>query len=176
MELSESIIKQLMEVLEAGLPAEINRRNEAITDGLMLDLPAQILDYMPVPGTYGGGLPIVAIQDLPGTFENDLQHSEEASYELGIAAVLQTADHRTLAWQLRRYQAAIATVIQADRMLGTASLLRKPPANVIYTAFAGTEPGPLIGNRDPDAPAEPPVSFRSWTWLVIRCRRQEIGG
>lgn len=176
MELNEPIIKQLVAVLEAGLPQEVIAHNAAATDGIELDAPAQILDYMPVPGSYGGGLPIIGIQDLPGRFENDLQHSMEATYGFGIAAVLQTADHRTLAWQLRRYLEVIASVIQADRQLGTASLMRKAPANVLYTKFEGTEPGPLLGNRNPEASNAPPDSYRSWSWLILECTRQEVGG
>lgn len=176
MELNESTIKQLAEVLENGLEQEINERNAELTDGFALDPPAQILDYMPVPATYGGGLPIVGVQDLPARFSNDLQHSMEGTYGLGLCALMQTPDHQTLAWQLRRYIQAIANVIQADRELGPLSLMRKPPANVIYLEFAGTQPGPLLANTNPDNDGEAPVSFRSWSWLLLECRRQEIGG
>lgn len=174
MELNVSTIRAIVQVLEESLPQEIKARNEA--GPVELDAPVQILDYMPIPATYGGGLPIVAVQDLPGRFENDLQHSMEGTYGLGIAALIQTADHQTLAWQLREYVAAIASVIQADRMKGTESVMRKPPANVLYTRFADTEPGPLLGNRNPENSGAPPDSYRSWTWLVLECRRQEVGG
>jgi hypothetical protein len=176
-ELGEPIIKALVEIMGEHLPAKIKEINEAVTDGITLPEPAQVLDYMPIPATAAGGLPIVAIQDLPANFSNDLVHSEEATHAFGIAAILQTADHRSLAWQLRRYQQAIFRVIQDDRMaLVTESKLRRPPANVMYTKFDATEPGPLLGERNPDSPAEPPSSFRSWTWVIVSCRRQEVGG
>lgn len=173
-DLNTTVLKALVEVLADGLPAAIDELNAE--SEVQLDQPVQVLPYMPVPASYGGGLPIVAVQDLPGAFSNDLQSSMEATYGFGIAALIQTADHATLAEQLRGYLRAIFSVIQADRELGVESVLRKPPANVIYTKFAGTEPGPLLGNRNPENQGEPPDSFRSWTWLLIECRRQEIGG
>lgn len=175
MELSESVIAALMTVLEDGMTPAIEARNATITDGILLDTPAQILDYMPTTNDDAGGYPIVAIQDLPGNFENDLTHSFESTWGFGIASMIQTSDHRTLAWQLRRYTQVVASVIQADRM-AEPSVLKSPPANVMYTKFEGTEPGPLLGDRNPDSPGTPPSSFRSWTWLLISCRRQEQGG
>jgi hypothetical protein len=176
-ELNESVVTALVEVLEAGLPAAIDTINTAATNGIMLDKPAAVLDYMPIASDYGKGLPLVAIQDLPGSFENDLTHSMEATYGLGVASIIETSDHRTLAWQLRRYTRAVFNVIQADRLLGPAgSKMAKAPALVQYVRFMGTEPGPLLGDRNPDSPGEPPSSFRSWTWLLIECRRQEVGG
>ena len=164
-ELNTSVISTLVEVLKVGLPEAIGSLNEET--GRETQTPVQVLDYMPVPATYNAGLPIVAVQDMPGRFSNDLQSSMESTWGLGVAALIQTADHETLAPELRDYLRAIFNVIQADRQLGVLSLMRKPPASVIYTEFAGTEPGPLLGNRNPENQGAPPDSFRSWTWLLL---------
>lgn len=177
LQLNEPIIKQLMKLLESetlGLAAAVTALNATITDSFTLDAPAQILDHMPTPGALKGGVPAICIQDLPAQFEDDLQFSLSADHPLGIAVVIQNADQQTLAWQLRRYIQAIMHVIQQDRINPAGGILREPPAQVWYTAFTGTEPGPLLGDRDPQAPDQPPTSFLSWTWLLIRCRRQEV--
>lgn len=174
-ELNEPIIKALVALLKENLGVQVAAINNEMSDDFLMDPPVDVLPYMPFALTLERGMPIVAVQDLPTTFDNDLQFSMESESTLGIAAILQTSDHSTLAWQLRRYVQAIVQVIQADRMLGVSSVLRSQ-AQVIYTEFLSTEPGPMLGDRDPDADGVPPTSFRSWTWLLIKCRRQEIGG
>lgn len=173
-QLNEPIIAQLLELLEAKLPAAIEALNATITDSITLDQPAQLLDYMPAPGELKAGVPAVCIQDLPAQFEDDLQFSITADHPIGIASVIQNADQRSLAWQLRRYTQAIAHVLSEDRLASDGGYLRRPPAQVWRVAFSGTEPGPLLGDRDPNAPDKPPSSFLSWTWLLIRARRQEV--
>ena len=174
-ELNEPIIKALVSLLNEKLGPQVTAINGELLDDFVLEPPVAVLPYMPFSLTLEQGMPIVAVQDLPTTFENDLQHSMESESMLGIASILQTSDHQTLAWQLRRYTQAVMQVIQNDRMADTSSVLREQAA-VIYTEFVTTEPGPMLGDRDPDADGVPPTSFRSWTWLIIKCRRQEIIG
>ena len=173
--LNEPVIKALAELLQANLGVECTAINNELADDYTLEQPVAILPYMPFALTLEQGMPLVAIQDLPSTFENDLQYSMESEHTLGIASILQTSDHATLAWQLRRYNQAIMQVIQTDRMQGTSSVMRTK-GGVTYVEFLSTEPGPMLGDRDPDADGIPPTSFRSWTWLIIKCRRLEIGG
>lgn len=173
--LNEPVITALVRLLENGLAAQVEAINTELTDPFLLDPPVAILDYMPFSVTLEQGMPVIGVQDLSSTFENDLVHSMEATHSVGVVTVIQTSDHQTLAWQLRRYNQAIARTIQADRMLGPAGILASE-ALVMYTRFAGVEPGPLLGDRDPDSPGEPPSSYRSWTWFLLDCRRQELGG
>jgi hypothetical protein len=175
LKLNEPVITALVKILEEGLPGTIESLNESLTDAFTLDEPVEILPYMPIGSTLTNGMPIVYIQDLPSRFSNDLQTSMEGTHGIAVATVLQTADHQTLAWQLRRYTQAIAYTIQKDRELGVLSLMRKE-AQVLYTEFAGTQPGPLLSDRNPDSAGEPPSSYLSWTGLLLECRRQEVGG
>jgi hypothetical protein len=172
--LNEPVITTLVKLLSESLGGVIAEINAATADDFIVEPPVKVIDYMPISLTLEQGMPLVAVQDLPITFENDLQHSMESEVNLGICSILQTADHRTLAWQLRRYNQAVMQAIQNDRQLNVEAIMRKPPASVIYTEFVGTEPGPMLGDRNPDDPGAPPTSFRSWTWLIIKCRRQEV--
>jgi hypothetical protein len=175
LELNEPVIKTLLTVLESGLTGQVETLNSEATDSFEVDTPAQLLAYMPFAATLAGGLPAVGIQDLNTTFFNDLQHSMEAEHTIAVVTVIQTADHETLAWQLRRYNQAILRTIQADRQLGVLSVMRKE-ALVEYVKFTGVQWGPLLADRNPDAEGEPPTSFRSWTGITLECRRQEVGG
>ena len=171
--LNEPILEALLELLEARLPTVIAEVNAEIDDAFALPEPAQFLDFMPAAGTLKGGTPAVCLQDLPAEFFDDLQFSLSANHGVGVAAVIQNADQRTLAWQLRRYTKAIARTIQLDRLEGPSGFLKRGAAAVWYTQFAGTEPGPLL-ERQPGGEATPPNAWESWTWLMLRCRRQEI--
>lgn len=174
-ELAEPAIKALVALLAEKLPETITELNTETSDDFELEPPTAVLDYMAFSLTLEQGMPLICIQDMPVAFLNDLEFSMESESIIAIAAVVQTGDHRTLAWQLRRYIQAIMQVIQNDRLLGGAGKLLAPGSGIASVLFEGTEPGPLLGDRDPDADGVPPISFRSWTWLLIRVRRAEVG-
>ena len=112
---NEPIIKTLVTILKEGLPTLITEINNAVADDFILEPPVNVLPYIPFDLTLEQGMPIVAVQDLPASYENDLIHSFEGEYNLAIASILQTSDHQTLAWQLRRYNQAVMQAIQNDR-------------------------------------------------------------
>lgn len=171
--LNEPIVDALVQLLTARLPGVIEQINDSNSDGILLDPPAQVLDFKPVAGTLKAGLPAVCVQDLPAKFEDDLQFSMNASHGLGIAAVIQDSDQRSLAWKLRRYVQAIANAIQLDRLAAGEGYLAKV-GNVWGTAFTGTEPGPLLADHSPNAEGSSPSSYESWSWLMISCKHTEV--
>lgn len=175
LELNEPIIAQLGELLAANLPAVIDAINTAAGDGIVVEHPAQILDRTATESDLKAGVPLIVIQDMPSTFEDDLQFSLEGFHELCVTSVIQNADHDALAKMLRRYSSAIARTIQADRMLGATGILKRSPAHVAYTKFVTVEPGPMLGEANPLESDAPPSSFLSWHSLVVNCRRTEIG-
>lgn len=175
LQLNEPIIEALTYLLENNLPANVTALNETITDDAPLDLPAQFVPFLPIAQTLQGGLPCIGIGDISGEFINDLQTSLEAEHQLALMVVLQTSDHGILAKQLRRYRSLVAYTIQQDRLQGRGGVMyNHGESKVMYTEFTGYLPGRLLGDHDPDDPGGPPVSFRSWTTLLVKCRRTEV--
>lgn len=172
--LNEPIVKTLVSLLEDELPTVVEELNATVTDGYTLSPPAQILDFMPGASLLGGGVPAICTQDMPASFFNDLQFSVDGSHGLGVASVIQNSDQQALAWQLRRYTQAVAQVIQRDRLKGQQASRLILEGKVWVVEFAGTEPGPMLADRDPNSPNEPPSSFLSWTWLMLRFNRTEV--
>lgn len=172
--LNEPIVKTLVSLLEDELPTVVEELNATVTDGFTLNTPAQVLDHMPGAALLGQGLPAVCVQDMPASFFNDLQFSVDGSHGLGVASVIQNSDQQALAWQLRRYTQAVAQVIQRDRLKGQQASRLILEGKVWVVEFAGTEPGPMLADRDPNSPNEPPSSFLSWTWLMLRFNRTEV--
>lgn len=168
--LNENFITTLVSLFEEKLPAAVTAINETITDAYKLDPAEQFLDYMPGKSILGGGMPAVCVQDMPTRFVDDLQFSMEGQHGIGVASVLYNADFRALAWQLRRYNQVIAHVIQGDREAGIASRL-KVEGGAWVVEFAGTEPGPMLADRDPNAEL---VGYLSWTWFLLGFTRSEL--
>lgn len=160
--LNETIIRGLVAQLQAHISTEVDAINSSVADGFTIQYPQQVLDYIPLPSQFGGGLPVVAVQDMPSTFEDDLVSSMTGNHMLGVCVILNNADPRALAWQLRRSMQAVVNVIQLDRTLGGAC----------WTTILGqVEPGPMLGQRPGTADD---YGWLSWTWLTISCRREEV--
>lgn len=174
LELNEPIVVQLKQLLEENMPGIIETINGEHSD-IVLPPPAQVLDHQVGEGEIKGGIPIVCIQDMPSSFEDDLQFALTGYHEMVVASIMQNADKGTLGRMLRRYTSAVARTIQADRLAGASGILKKEPAHVLYTAFERVEPGPLLGEPNPLGADQPPSTYMSWSSLVIRCRREEIG-
>lgn len=173
LQLSEPLVTAMVGLLSSNLNAEIDLLNATVTDGFTIDHAAQVLPYVPVPSTLMGGTPAIGVQDMPATFEDDLQYNTDALHEYAIVAVIQNADQQALAWQLRRTVQAIANTISQDRLLGQSSVMLTQ-GGAWSVNFLRTEPGPLLGDLDPTNPEAPPRSYLSWAALVCSSKRREI--
>ena len=171
LQLTEPVVQAMIRVLEAGLPGEIETLNETVEDGFTLDPIAQYLPYMPFAAALMGGLPLVAVQRLGVEFQDELQSSSTGLHQYAVCVVVQNADHQALSLQLERMLQAVANVIHQDRI---------QPAGIMRTAGAWdvemlrVEPGPLLGDFDPNAPSEVPHSYLSWAALVLSSKTEEV--
>ena len=174
--LAEPLVQAMKKTLETRVPAAIEEINTGITDNVTIDPIAQYLPYMPFAQALQGGLPILAVQRLGGVFEDDLQTVTHANHEYAVIAVVENADHETLALQLERTLQAAANAIQKDRVAelhGETSIMRTE-GGAWSVNFQRVEPGPLLGDLDPEAPNTPPRSYLSWLGLVMSSKREEI--
>lgn len=178
LQLAEPLVSAMVTLLEASLPGVIDSLNATVTDGFTVDKPAQYLPYMPFAGSLQGGLPIVAVQQLGGQFEDDLQYNTDAEHQYAVIPIIQNADHQTLAWQLNRTLEAIAYTIQQDRLVGVpqgSASVMKTEGGAWSVNFVRYEPGPLLGDIDPENPGSPPATYLSWVGLVLSSKRREVG-
>lgn len=172
--LFEPIRNAAIKTLETRLPAAIEQINEAVTDNIQIDKPAQYLKAMPFLGTLSGGLPLVAVQWLGGEFEDDLQSSADATHTWAVIPVIQQADNTTLAVQLERTVQAIANALQVDRtQIPAGTSIMRTEAGVWSVNFLRVEPGPLLGDLDPLNPGSVPASYMSWLGFVVSSKRRE---
>jgi hypothetical protein len=173
LELNEVVIDTLVELFDTTLPGVLAALNPTFRDGITLNDPVQIVPYMPTEAGIEAGMPLVAVSDLPSNFDDDTVSSMTGYHELAILIVLSNTDHPALAKELRRYVRALMLTVQEDRAKDGTGLLPSK-AGVWYTGFKGIQPGPLLGDRDPDSPSKQPSTFLSWSGLVLRCTRGEI--
>ncbi len=173
MPLQEPILVAMRDMLQANLPATITTANSAITDGYPVPNPAQYLDFMPVEADLALGLPIVAVGESPGggRFVDDQVSFVDSEWEYAILVVCQSADHETMAKNLRRLLSCVAYTIQADRLLGNTSYMRNT-GGVFSVNLRRVEPGPLLGEPDP-LDANVVRSWLSWATLIVESRHNE---
>ncbi len=171
MQLGEPLVDAMVALLAANLNTTIAALNATITDGYTVPAAAQVLDYMPVPSTLEGGLPAIAVQELPAEFVDDLEYDVDTIQEYGVVAIVQNTDQRTLTKQLRRMMQAIAYTIQQDR-LASPGIMRSQ-GGAYSVNLGGTVPGPTLGDIDPFNPEAPPRSYMSWTALTMSSRRRQ---
>ena len=178
LQLQEPLADALVTLLEGSLNTEIEAINTHYSDQYVVAPVQEIVPFLPVPSTLMQGLPAVGFQELPTEFEDDTQFSLNALHKFAVIAVITNVDHPTLVMQLRRTQQAIANVIQADRLLGTAAGsggVMRDQGGAMSVNFDGTVPGPLLGDSDPNQAEQTPSSYLSWTSLVFTARRVEVG-
>jgi hypothetical protein len=171
--LNEPLIDTLVGLFTEELPAVIRTLNTGYADSVTLEDPEQILPYMPTESGLEAGMPLIAVTDGTSTFQDDTVFSLVGVHELGIVAVAQDTHHAELAKILRRYTRALMLCIQQDREKASAGLL-PTKTGAWYTGFGVIQPGPLLADRDPDAPAKQPSTFMSWSGFTIKCTREEI--
>lgn len=163
-------------MLKEQLPEAVETVEKLYEDGLELEAPAQIVHYIPIKSILEGGQPIFGVGEFPTRYEKDTEFMLEGINGLAIMIIATNSDHYTLNRMLRRYRRAVQLTIQRDRekpAFGEQSIL-KTKAGVWYTAFKNTEPGPLLGEADPESLGEPPTSYTSWAGLHVEFTRNEI--
>lgn len=160
LQLNEPVIRALVDRLTADLPATVAEINAGVTDGYLIDPPAQVLPMVPSIGLLTDW-PTVAIQDLPTHLQDDIGSSATTVAELAIVCFLVDSDLQALGWKLRRYARALATVALAGRNLGDGAW---------GVTFRGTQPGPTLGDAEDPANVK---TYTSWTSVVIRAKRDE---
>lgn len=178
MNLSEPLVAAFVSLLSSNLNGNIDALNTALgTDPYKLDHVAQVLNYIPVPSIVAGGLPAVGVGRLRGEFQNDLQFNVDAVHHLGIMCIVQNSDQGALSHQLERLLQCVAYTIQQDRLagtpMGTASVIKQQAA-AWSVNFEGYDPGPMLGEADPNTPDGPPRSFLSWDILILNAERTEV--
>jgi hypothetical protein len=163
--LNETVITALQGQLAAELPATVQTVNADVSDGYTILDPVKVYDHVP-PLTVlaGAGFPAVAIEDGRSRFENDLIYSVDGVHQLLVVAFVSNPDPEALAWQLRRYQQAIALAIQADRTL----------AGTVYTTrLNGIDPGPILAPSDKLA-GSLATDYVGWFALEVEMPRSEV--
>lgn len=158
--LNEPVVKAVHERLSGGLPAAIAAINAVVTDGITIENPVEVLDYIPPPGLLTA-FPTIGIGDAPSTFEDDQGFSATGRHQLLVVAYVQNDVQGALAWQLRRYAQAIVRVVLDGRNLGDAAW---------GTGLVGVYPGQAFAdNEDPDHVK----TWMSWVGVRMWAKRDE---
>ena len=161
MELNDPVIRAAHRRLVDELPAAAAEINASVTDGF--ELPAigdsQILTHIPPPSERLQP-PTIGIGDGRSQFEDDIGSSATGRHELLIVVYEQSSDQDALAWILRRWTQAIATVALDTRRLGDGAW---------GTGLIGTAPGPTRTDN-PDDPRE----WLSWSGIRLWAKRDEV--
>lgn len=181
LQLTEPLVSTLVQLLQQNLNPVIDNFNATLdpTDPTQQPIPhaVQFLNYVPVPSTLQGGIPVIGVQRLGGRFANDMQYNMDADHRYAVVAICQHVDHQTLVNQLERMLECVAYTIHQDRLagtpLGTESVM-KTQGGAWVVDFEDYSPGPLLGDLDPDSPEAPPRSYLSWVALTLLSRRTEI--
>lgn len=177
LQLAEPLIDAMVALLATNLNPTIDALNATITDGYTVPEVAQFLNYVPVPSTLQGGMPIVGVQELPSQFDDDLQFSMDGRHRYAVVATIQNSDQQTLVLQLRRMMQAIAYTVQQDRAQGTAGGsggIMRTQGGAWSVQYIATVPGPLLGDLDPTDPEAPPRAYLSWAGIEFESMRREI--
>lgn len=169
----EPLLTAMQGLLKSNLPAVVALANTNITDGFLIDPPAQYLDYAAGAAELQGGMPIIVVSETPesSVFRDDLQSTVDAEFDYAIGIIIQQADHETLVKQLRRLLVCVLYVIQQDRLANVDSVMRQ--AGAFSVNLQRVEPGPLLAGSDLQAPAVPPNAWLSWTTLIVSSRVNE---
>ena len=171
------IIRALVELFGDPLEDIIDELNEA-DKTYEIPQPVQVVPYIPMLSILSGGMPIIGIGDMPSTYEDDLQFSMFGKHKVAVMMIMNHSDHLTLTEYLRKYQHAVQLTIQQDRekpLHGEEPLLSGPKhGGILYTRFVATEPGPLLGEVNPQSADTPPTTYISWTGLALELTRTEI--
>lgn len=176
LELGEVIAVGIAQVLEEHLATVIKEIN-AEKEDLELPLPAQIVPHATNEALTTAGMPIFGVSDMPAEFEDDLVSSLTATHKFYVHVVMQESDHQTLAKMLRRYVRAIAISLQRDRMKsyeGGTPVLGRGNIGVWALMFDSVQPGPMLGDQDPNSAGTVPTTYTSWSGLVVSCKHEEI--
>ena len=160
LKLNEPVVVALRQRLVDGLPDAIVEINAGVTDGFEIPSidPTEILPYIPPPSDRLAP-PTIGIGDGRSLFEDDIGSSATGRHEILVVVYEQCSDQERLAWTLRRWTQAIATVALEGRALGDGAW---------GTGLIGTAPGPTLT----DNPANPQEWF-SWTGLRLWAKRDE---
>lgn len=153
----ESVIHELRERLELHLPTVLDSIRADAGEDLALPDPAAVFDYVPTAAEIVQW-PTVGIHDLGGSLEDDIGSSATNRFGLGIVIYCAAADLRELAWQLRRYRRAVATVALDGRYIGDRGW------GVTLKRYV---PGPTL------SPDEGPRTWQSVTGVHIEVRTDD---
>jgi hypothetical protein len=160
LKLNSPVVVALQERLVEALPDVIAEINADVTDGFEIPSiePAQVLPYIPPPSDRLQP-PTIGIGDGKSLFEDDVGFSATGRHELLVVVYEQASDQEALAWILRRWTQAIATVALDGRRLG---------AGAWGTGLIGTAPGPTLADNPQD-----PQEWFSWSGLRLWAKRDE---
>lgn len=159
----EPVIVALKKRLDDDLPATVDAVNAAITDGILIEHPQQILDYIP-PAELLLAFPTIGIAEGNDRIEDDTGHASTGVHELSVVVFVQADDQQVLVSRLRRMRAAVARTIMDGRVLEDAV---DPSRNRAWgVTYRRGIPGPTLGDVKDDRVQ----SWMSWTQLVFECR------
>lgn len=157
----EPVIAAMQARLSADLPAEILVANDDADDGLVLDVPVHVLDYIPAVGELRD-FPTVGLLHGAGTFEDDSAVSATGVYSIGIVTFVQQAEPDLLARALRRYTRSILRVALKNRAI------QGGPWGMILQSV---DYGPALA--DVPEGGGPPTRYIAWSTVQIQCRQDE---
>lgn len=165
----EPVVAGTVAMLEAGLPAVIDQINAGVTDGHFVDLPTQVVDYVPPPGLLTA-YPTVGVSEGTGRPEDDLGHEFTGVNRLTVVAFVQHSDQQALVRVLRRYRLAVMQVLLTSER--TVPDVDGPGVAAWGLRLIGVEPGPTLGAMDDTTVREWMSSVR----VTIETRSDELAG
>lgn len=160
--LIEPIVYGVTAFLTAGLPAQLTQITAGYADGIVLDAPAAVFDYMPARSELV--FPCVCV--LPGQSQSraDAGGWMDGEHSLSVAVFVQEQETRALSYKLLRYQRAVIELVEANRYG-----VPDRDGNQAWTGlnFLQTVPGDRF-RHDSN-----PKAYVDHTTIMLRAMRQE---
>lgn len=166
--LNDPVVSALKSRLDSDLTVQIAAINAAVTDGITIEDPKQVYDFVPnLELLDGGGYPSVGISDWPSRLEDDIGSSATSVHQLAIICYLVDQDLRSLAWKLRRYLRAVSSSALKDRQLPGGGGIGQ--AGAWGVRFVRSVPGRTLDVTEP----EDVRTWMSYAAVVIEAKRDE---
>ena len=160
--LIEPVVYGITTFLTNELPAQLTAITAGYSDGIVLDPPAAVFDYMPARSELV--FPCACV--LPGQSQTraDAGGWMDGEHAVSVAVFVQEQETRALSYKLLRYQRAVIELVQAHR-----NGYPDRDGNMAWTGlnFVQTVPGDRF-RHDSN-----PKAYVDHTTIMLRAMRQE---
>lgn len=138
--------------------------NAAVTDGITVDAPVQVLPYVP-PLDQLDQFPVIGVGDGPGRWEDDTGFSATGVWQLTAVWFLQDADQLALTTRARRALNVLVSCVMDGRVW-------TDDRDVMWSVrLLATRPGAALADRP--GRNEPPTAYLTWVGVAVEVKTDE---